>query len=55
MTRSRLENKYLKIKLFPDKDMFKKQRNYCNRLYKREMKRFYKNIDLKNITDNKKS
>ena len=54
MTRSRLENKYLKTKLFSDKDMFKKQRNYCNRLYKRERKRFYKNIDLKNITDNKK-
>ena len=54
MTRYRLENKYLKTKLFSDKDMFKKQRNYCNRLYKRERKRFYKNIDLKNITDNKK-
>ena len=54
MTRSRLENKYLKTKLFSGKDMFKKQRNYCNRLYKRERKRFYKNIDLKNITDNKK-
>ena len=50
MTRSRLENKYHhKTKLFADKDMFKKQRNYCNRLYKRERKRFYKNI-----SDNKK-
>ena len=54
MIRSRLENKYLKTKLFSDKDMFKKQRNYYNRLYKRKRKRFYKNIDLKNITDNKK-
>ena len=53
MTRSRLENKYLKTKLFSDKDMFIKQRNCCNRLYKRERKRFYKNIDLKNITDKK--
>ena len=53
MTRSRFENKYLKTKLFSDKDMFKKQRNYCNRLYKRERKRFYKNIDLKDITDKK--
>ena len=34
--------------------MFKKQRNYCNRLYKRERKRFYENIDLTNITDHKK-
>ena len=36
MTRSRLENKYLKTKLFSDKDMFKKQRHHCNRLYTRE-------------------
>ena len=54
MKRSRLENIYHKTKLFADKDMFKKQRNNCNRLYKRERKRFYKNIELKNITDNKK-
>ena len=30
MTRSRHENRYLKTKLFSDKDIFKKQRNYCN-------------------------
>ena len=47
MTRSRLENKYLKTKLSSDKDMFKKQRNYCKRLNKRERKRFYKNKNKK--------
>ena len=35
-----------------DKEIFKKHKNYCNRLYKRERKTFYNNIDLKNITDN---
>ena len=54
MTRSRLENKYLKTKSLADKDLFKKQKNYCNRLYKRERKKFYNIINLESITDNKK-
>ena len=33
---------------------FKHQKNYCNRLYKRERKKYYTNLNLKNITDNKK-
>ena len=33
---------------------FKRQRNYCNRLYKREKKQFYTNLDIKDVTDNKK-
>ena len=54
MTRSRLGNKYLKGNSLVDKDLFKKQKNYCNRLYKRERKKFYNDINLNSITDNKK-
>ena len=53
MTRSRLENKYLKTNSLVDKNLFKKHKNYCNRLYKSERKKFY-NIKLNSITDNKK-
>ena len=33
---------------------FKKQRNFCNRLYKEERKKYYENLDLRKITDNRK-
>ena len=32
---------------------FKKQRNFCNRLYKREREKFYSNLNPQNISDNK--
>ena len=54
MTRSRLENKYLKTNSLVDKNLFKKHTNYCNRLYKSERKKFYNSIKLNSITDNKK-
>ena len=41
MKRSKLEKKY------------KKQKNYCSRLYKREGKSFFQSIDYSKITDNK--
>ena len=34
-----------------DRDISKKQKNYCNRLYNKERKKYYNNID---ITDTKK-
>ena len=52
--RSKLENKYLKSRSLTDRDIFKKQKNYCNRLYKKERKNYYDNIDIKVITDTKK-
>ena len=54
MNRSRFENRYYKSKSMEDKANFKRQRNYCIRLYKRERKKYYKNLDLKNVTDNKR-
>ena len=54
MTRSNLENKYLKNRNPENKTVYKKQKNYCSRLYKKERKRYYSNLNLKTITDNKR-
>ena len=53
MNRSRLENKYYKTFSIEDKGNYKRQKNYCIRLYKKERKKYYINLDLRNITDNK--
>ena len=54
MVRSSLRNKFMKYKT-PDLDRaFKKQRNYTNKLLKKEKKRYLSNLDMKNVTDNKK-
>ena len=54
MLRSQLEKKYFTHKTEIYRIALKKQRAYCTRLYKRERKNYYSNLNLKNITDNKK-
>ena len=54
MTRSRLQNRYHHLKTDESYQKFKRQRNFCNRLYKKERKKFYKNLKPNDITDNKK-
>ena len=51
---SRLEHIYHKIRSETNFHNFKKQRNNCSRLYKHERKKFYKNLDISSITDNRK-
>ena len=51
MRRSALENKYYKLKRLEDKETFKEQRNYCNRLYKKEKRKYFNNLNLKEIAD----
>ena len=51
MTRSRLQNSYHKLKTDESLQYFKRQRHFCNRLYKREREKFYSNL---NFTDSKK-
>ena len=34
--------------------MYKIQRNFCSKLYKKERKNYYDSLNVKNITDNKK-
>ena len=52
--RSRLENKYKKLRTVESRDAYRRQRNYCSRLYKRERKTFYKKADIKSYVDTRK-
>ena len=54
MTRSRLKNKFLKNPNAINKATYKKHRNYVTRLFKKEKKFYYNNLDTNLITDNKK-
>ena len=54
MTRSRLRNKFLNNPTLDNKTNYKKYRNYCTKLVRKEKKNFYSNIDTNLITDNKK-
>ena len=54
MRRSYLQNKFYKYRTEELSQAFRKQKYYCNRLYKRERRKFYSNLNLNNITDNKK-
>ena len=54
MRRSALKNKYIKNKSVEAEKAFRKQKNYTNKLLKKEKKRYFGNLDLNKITDNKK-
>ena len=54
MKRSELRTKYYKNPTDFNLQKFKKHRNFCSKLYKKERKKYYNNLDLKNIEDNKK-
>ena len=54
MTRSRLKNKHLKFPSVFNKKMFKKHRNFCVNLLRREKKIYYDKLDINCFTDNKK-
>ena len=54
MTRSRLERRYHLNRTDENYTLFKKQRNYVSNLYKKERKKFYKNLDTKLLSDSKK-
>ena len=54
MQRSYLENKFYKYRSEEYRMALKRQKNYCNRLYKRERRKYYSQLNLNNITDNKK-
>ena len=53
MKRSQLESKYLRNSTVENMKIYKKQKNFCSRLYKKERNKFYSELDIKNITDNK--
>ena len=54
MKRSSLENLYDQKKTLEHNKAYQKQNNFCSRLYKKERKKYYANINVNDITDNKK-
>ena len=54
MHRSKLKNNYNKNPSEENRTLYKKQRNFCVNLLKREKKSYYNNLDLKILQDNKK-
>ena len=54
MKRSELETKFYRTKNPVDQVAYKKQKNFVSRLYKRERRNLYNNLDIHNITDNKR-
>ena len=54
MNRSRLKNKFIKDPNIINKNNFRKQRNYVVNLLRKEKKRYYNNLNLNKITDNRK-
>ena len=54
MKRSELASKYHEIKNTKDYNKYKKQINFYSNLYKIERKKFYNNLNIKDIIDNKK-
>ena len=54
MTRSRLKNKFLKLKTIASRNAYKKQRNLCMSLLRSTKKSYYENLDPDLLSDNKK-
>lgn len=54
MRRSALENKYFKSRTAVTKKCYQKQKNYTNKLLKKEKRDYFKNLNVNNFTDNKK-
>ena len=54
MKRSELASKYLRSPTDENLKAWKKHKNYCSNLYKKERKNYYESLDMNNLTDNKK-
>lgn len=54
MTRARLRNKYFKFPTPENKLSYTKHKNFCTNLLKREKKKYYTELDVKILEDNKK-
>ena len=54
MTRSRLRNKFLKDKKIESKIAYQRQRNLCVSSFRKEKIKYFSNMNIKKVTDNKK-
>ena len=52
---SQLENKYFSNSTVENMNKYKKHKNFCSKLYKKETKKFYSQLHIKNVTGNKLS
>ena len=53
MLRAKLRNKLLKYLTSTNRISYSKQRNFCFSLLRKEKKKYFANLIVKNITDNK--
>ena len=53
MRRSKLEKIYFKKQTNESLKAYKKQKNYCNKLYKKERKKFFDNLNISIVSNNK--
>ena len=53
-SRSQLETKHLQSKTQNDLKLYKKHKNFCSKLHKRERRKYYESLDTKNVLDSKK-
>ena len=53
MKRSCLEKFYFKKKATESLKKYKKHKNFCSRLYKKERKKYFDTLDVSKITNNK--
>ena len=54
MVRSKLRNEFLKKKTAFSREAYNKQRNYCVELISKSKIKYFSNLNVRNITDNKK-
>ena len=54
MHRSKLKNRYNKNKNDENREVYKQQRNRCVKLLRNAKDSYFRNIDLNNLTDNRK-
>ena len=54
MVRTRLKNKYNKNRAADNWDAFRRQRNFCVKLSRKVKRDFYNQLDISEVTDNKK-
>ena len=54
MKRSELASKYRRSPTDENLKAWKKHKNYCSNLHKKERKNYYESLDMNNLTDNKK-
>ena len=54
MVRTRLRNTFLKNPVVPNKLAYTKQRNFCLSLLRKVKRKYFANLNEKNITDNRK-